>query len=543
MKPRVVIRKYLNVIDITADGKRPLGAAEYAIVTPRMEFNRVTHLFGRDVREDKSTGERIRQEVDHQRLYRYDEKGRLMCGAGYIDTVTAAMKSAGFRVELVDIGPPRDPKVFTPDWSRLRGHPEFRLRKHDRERFAERIADGGRIAPTDHKGVALARRVLQRDIIRAVVERMDRGLNGVVQVPPGVGKSYMFAEYMLAFPHAKIDITAPDIANSFKTWRHLTKYSGMVGLIGGGERHYGRCNVYVGPSLHHSKGDADLFLVDEAHKYMGDHLSEQLAVCTASPLSYAFTATPKGRRDGTDARLEGLFGPVIYKMSWPEAERYGLVVPIEVEWIDISLDHNPISDLSERDQEDINKKKRRGLWRNEARNKRIAARALQVPESEQVLIMVEKIEHAIALRRFLPGFELCYGQHDVEKFLRYEKDGDIEKGFAPMTLQRREDMRLDFESGALRRVIATDVWSTGVSFDRLAVLIRADGRSSPILDEQIPGRVSRTHPDKPAGLLIDCRDLFDRGLHQNAMARARNYREKGWRQIADPLGNAAGGKL
>jgi late competence protein required for DNA uptake (superfamily II DNA/RNA helicase) len=113
--------------------------------------------------------------------------------------------------------------------------------------------------------------------------------------------------------------------------------------------------------------------------------------------------------------------------------------------------------------------------------------------------------------------------------------GLIEGDFAPMTDRRREDLRLAFEDASLRRVIATDVWSTGVSFDRLAVLLRADARSSTIKDEQIPGRVSRTHPDKPAGLVIDCDDSFDQGFSRAFQSRKRNYRSKGWREVPSPL--------
>lgn len=538
---RAVIRRYKNVVDVTRDGKEPLTLSEYQLLMPRMSYHKVTQLFGKNIREDKDTGEKIKVEVEPQRLYRFDGRGRLICGAGFTDMIARTFRDAGYAVDVVDVSPPRKPGVLEPNWKRLRRYKEFRLVPGEREKLAAILARDGRIDPGDTENVSLARRVVQRDILKAVLARMERGLPGIVQVPPGVGKSFSFASYLILFDKARIDFVVPDIDNSRKTWRHLTKYAPGVGLVGGGSKSFGRCNVMVGHSLHLAKGDADIMAVDEGHAFMGDALSEKLAVASAGahaqhpgPVMITFTATPKGRRDGTDARMQGLFGPVIYKMTWPEAVRLGLVVPIEFEVLPVDVP-NPIDDLNDWQKDSLVWRKRVGLWRNEGRNSIIAKRVRMVPEGEQVLIMVESIEHAIHLRKLLPDFELCYGTHDVDRFAAYRKKGLIEGDFAPMTDHRREDLRLAFEDASLRRVIATDVWSTGVSFDRLAVLLRADARSSTIKDEQIPGRVSRTHPDKPAGLVIDCDDSFDQGFSRAFQSRKRNYRSKGWREVPSPL--------
>ncbi len=541
MSRRVVIRRYKNVVDVTADGKRPLTMAEYRMLLPRMSYLMVKQLFGKQIREDKDTGEKIKVAVEPQRLYRFDERGRLMCGSGFVDMIVETFSKAAYRVDLVDVSPQRDPEVLRPQWDRLRKYKEFRLLPGEREKLDELLKGDGCINPTDVANVSLARRVKQRDMMKAVIRRMEQGLPGIVKVPPGLGKSYAFAIYMLAFPKAKIAITTPDIDNSRKTWRHLTQYAPFVGLVGGGSKTYGQCTVYVGHSLHLIQGDEDIILVDEGHKFMGDSLSDKLAAATAGsradlpgPLCYMFTATPEGRRDGTDARLTGLGGPVVYDMDWPEAQRLGLVVPIEFEMLPIDIE-NPLDDLDERRRDDLIWRKRIGLWRNDARNALIARRASLFPEGEQALIMVESVEHAIRLRQLLPDYEVCYATHDEDRFLRYARSGLVDNGFEPMTPQRREDMRIAFERGRLRRVIATDVWATGVSFNRLAILLRADARSSPILDEQIPGRVSRTHPDKPAGLLIDCDDSFDYGFSRSARRRKKNYGSKGWREVPSPL--------
>jgi superfamily II DNA or RNA helicase len=93
-------------------------------------------------------------------------------------------------------------------------------------------------------------------------------------------------------------------------------------------------------------------------------------------------------------------------------------------------------------------------------------------------------------------------------------------------------MSKDFEAGTLKKVIATDVWSTGVDFPQLSVLIRADARASEIMDVQAPGRVVRRHDasGKDHGLVIDCMDYFDGALMRRSIERKRTYTKQGWEQ-------------
>ena len=72
-----------------------------------------------------------------------------------------------------------------------------------------------------------------------------------------------------------------------------------------------------------------------------------------------------------------------------------------------------------------------------------------------------------------------------------------------------------------------------MSFEQLAVLVRADARGSEILDTQAPGRVARIHEEsgKQVGIVIDCMDNFDRTLKNKSQKRYRNYSKKGWEQI------------
>jgi ERCC4-related helicase len=99
-----------------------------------------------------------------------------------------------------------------------------------------------------------------------------------------------------------------------------------------------------------------------------------------------------------------------------------------------------------------------------------------------------------------------------------------------MTPTRQIALTQDFEAGRLKKVIATPVWNVGVSFNQLAVLIRADAGSSAISDIQIPGRVSRISADKAYGVIHDYRDEFDSSFAHRARGRAKIYESNGWAQ-------------
>ena len=202
------------------------------------------------------------------------------------------------------------------------------------------------------------------------------------------------------------------------------------------------------------------------------------------------------------------------------------MVPIRVRWLDVRGE-SPCAGMVEV------QRARWGLWRNERRNSIISAEAKTFGDDEQVLIMVTTFEHAVHLKQHLPDFTLCYAERsDDTAFDRYVKAGMLSADEPKMTVQRRAQLREDFTSGKLKKVIATDVWSTGVSFNGLSILIRADARGSEIMDAQIPGRVCRLDQKtgKQEGLLIDCLDQFDSGYREAARKRRKNYEAKGWEQ-------------
>jgi superfamily II DNA or RNA helicase len=173
-------------------------------------------------------------------------------------------------------------------------------------------------------------------------------------------------------------------------------------------------------------------------------------------------------------------------------------------------------------------KKRWGLWRNDLRHAAFAADARAYAADHQVLMLCETIEHAVHMWQHLPEYQLCYAALADEELNFYQRHHYLPQNFQPMTPTLRDGLRAAFERGELKKVIATDVWSTGVNFPHLQTLYRLDGRESGIVNTQLPGRVSRIVAGKEVAEIVDSCDFFDKGFYRRARTRRQHYANNGW---------------
>lgn len=219
------------------------------------------------------------------------------------------------------------------------------------------------------------------------------------------------------------------------------------------------------------------------------------------------------------------FGPEVFRITYEECVALGLVVPIHVRWLPIRLQDNPCKGKTT-----TVSKKRWGIWRNWDRNRIIAEDARTYPADQQVLILVETTEHAVFLWNVLREFDLCYGTMDHEEFEGYKSSSLLPPSFQLTDAARRENMRKAFEAGTLKKVIATDVWSTGVDFVQLQTLYRADARESEIMNTQAPCRTSRVYDGKLCSEVIDCADFWDPAYERKSKKRKADYKRLHWTQ-------------
>ena len=343
----------------------------------------------------------------------------------------------------------------------------------------------------------------------------------------GFGKTYIINKLARAFPQAKIVVTVPYKQVALEIWEELREDLPGVGILGGGKRREGRVTVAVSHSLKHADRDANLVLADEAHRLLTPTFVRQLMRFTRAKM-FAFTATPEGRSDNRDRYLEAIFGPVRANVSYQEAVDYGNVVPLEVVAYDV-----PDGPAVAGEKDDV-KRKRLGLWRNDRRNQIIAqavrAQFEELGENTQLLITVEATEHAYRLAHLLQGFTVVHDTIDGDLRRRLEREGILKPGADLCTGKKVVEYKKKFSKGEIRHAIATSVWSVGVNFWDLQVLVRADGSPSMINNGQVPGRLSRhgRTVEKRSARVVDFCDSWDRVMAGRWKKRLAVYKDKGW---------------
>ena len=414
---------------------------------------------------------------------------KLITNYGYYPRVKNELLGLGYRVAFKDLTPHPNPSVFEPLWSRTKN---------------------------------VAWRHKQKETIEAILSNPY----GRIDCPTGYGKSFIIQQIARLLPKATIHVTTKGAKVIRDIHKALSVALPDVGLIGAGKNSIGhRVQCFCADSLHRSDGKADILLADEGHELAAQSYLEQLAKYRYTRM-YMFSASQDQRLDKRDFELEGIFGPIIMQIKYQEALRHDMIVDIEVRWRDVHMQRNPCDGMQD------TFKDRFGIWRNDYRNSLIAEDARSYPD-EQVLILVDTIEHGLYIRKLLPEFTFVYAQNglSVEDRFRYENKKLMTADDPIMTSKLRAQYESDFESGKLKKAIATGIWNQGVNFHKLQVLIRADAGGSPIGDTQLPGRVCRLSDGKAYGVVHDYRDQFDEGLERRAHSRRRNYAKHGWKQI------------
>lgn len=492
---QMVIRKYGNLIDISPDGRQPTPPQIIELLTPSMTYIYKEVLRGAEA-YDAATGDRHRVRLETRKLWQLSTDGKLTTGAGYLTSIVGMLTRAGYDPRFVDISPPHQRTTrYDADWANLHKYITFRPRQEE------------------------------------CVQRIVANYGGIIKAVTGFGKTTLIAAMALLFPKAKIHIIVRPIDVAERIVRDLTRFIPDVGQVGGGKKRWRRVTVVTADSLHLSDGDADFLFCDEVHQLVAPTYAEPLSHLYRWSRNYGFSATPYGRNDGAQARLECLFGPMIFELTYEEAVRLGLVVPMRVHWLQMRMDNNPAANKTT----DLSRK-RWGIWRNMERNYAFAKYIEDTYQPDvQVLTLVESIEHAVNMLQVMPHAVLAYGMMKPDDFANYVRSKQLPANFPEMTAARRVALREGFERGEIKRAIATDVWATGVDFQRLQVVVRADDRDSEILSAQGPGRGSRLFTDEQGvsklyAETIDSIDYFDKSFLAKSRGRYRAYKELGWDQ-------------
>lgn len=383
---------------------------------------------------------------------------------------------------------------------------------------------------------------------------------GCLDLSTGGGKSsYFMAAICRLFPHTRILIMVPQsrgIAIA-KTIRAKLMENGVFpGLVMASKCELNERVLIANPHGVLTKLGG---LCDQIRIVIADEVYTTAAPTAANALSqirfarmYGLADGPFTRGDGRNMLIESYFGPVVARSTYQESVKHGMVVPLRVLTFDVHPSAEPAMIPSSTEA-----CKRVCYWRNRIRNQAIAesleygAKFLGMPLAEcQTLILVECLEHALRLQQMLPNFVIAHAgsvgaarrKALVDQLVPIESDDVTRVSMTEklneqldMSSKRLDKLREDFESGTLKHAIATPIWSAGVDFTCLRMLVRADGRSGEISNIQWTGRSSRLAEGKSFGLVLDYLDKFSDWSAGRAERRLKIYRGRGHEILSSQL--------
>jgi len=345
---------------------------------------------------------------------------------------------------------------------------------------------------------------------KEAIEIMSQTSGGIIIAAPGYGKSETIGVLPCIFPEARILVCSyrkqvySEIASRLKKYvlPGTKMFIQGLKLITQHAVQQSRVVVCGNRSLVKilSYGDNyDLTILDEAHQACAPETFRVLATLV-KPRIFGLTGS-FNRSDGAQFRLLGLCGPQLMEIDMRKAVEEGMVVPISVLWCPVQLQFDPTAGCH------AAYKKHRGIWYNNFRNKLIAGAARSYDDATQVLIIVETVKHATALKALLPEF-----------FVVSADTPDLDR------------IRGAFKKGTMKKVIATGTWREGVDFPSLAVLINATGTKSEIANIQLTGRVSRPGENKVIGVVYDFYDYWNHEFRYFSSERKKLYEKQGYKQ-------------
>jgi superfamily II DNA or RNA helicase len=305
--------------------------------------------------------------------------------------------------------------------------------------------------------------------------------SGLYKAPTRYGKSVAIANTIAVYPGLKTVLAAPGADLLSQTVEELQKRlpdRQVKGVFTGskGKKPSDDITVCSLDSLHKMEPESvRLLLVDEPHAAVSkSRLPELLKFRNARIFGYG--ATLSGRFDQADKLITGLFGPVLAHKTFREAVAEKVICNIVVWLVEIPFTPQFIRQRLHA--------YRSLVYESDHFHRTVAEIAREVvPMAWQTLMFVKEADQVDILKRYLPETEVAVA--------------------ARLTNLERKDLFLRMKEGNVKRCAATDIYSTGVTFPDLRVVINSAGGGGSITGTQKPGRLAQNRPGKEAGYLID----------------------------------------
>lgn len=368
---------------------------------------------------------------------------------------------------------------------------------------------------------------------------------GVVVLPTGAGKSYVALQALLACQRSTL-VVVPTI-DLVQQWADdLAQRLGCeVGRYGGGERELADITVATYDSAvlfmpwhGHRFG---LVVFDECHHLPAEATSQAARQCLA-PFRLGLTATPE-RRDGLDARLAELIGPIVHRTPISALEGQYLA-NYQVELIEVAMDADEAAAYASARARYLACVRRFGIdlsapdgWQ------RFLAAAARDAEGRAALAAWRTQQRlARANRAKLAVLWQLLARHAGERVLVFTDDNDTaydigRQAVLPVLTHHtrppeRRAMLAAFRTGRWPVLVTSRVLNEGVDVPEAAVGIVVSGTGSVREHVQRLGRILRARPGKVAVLY----ELVSAGTAEHATSERRRahaaFGAEDWREEA-----------
>jgi len=370
---------------------------------------------------------------------------------------------------------------------------------------------------------------------------------GIISAATGFGKSYIIASIIKAYdpellrargtPTCLVTVKDQEIClQNYEKLKELFPDREVGVLCSSKTRHSDDILSVTLDSLHRANMDeVGIMLVDEVHEAATASRSDKLAKAV-NARRWGFSATATGRFDNSDLVTEGLVGPQIYSYSYQDGVRDGVLVPIEVLWLNVppptTIDLPYYLNLKQRLA-----KYRHGVEHNAGQKALINEILDRIDEDEEQILCI--MQHTEQMNALVEGRKDVTCVHAVTDSSKLSS-----RGLTNLSAVSKKDRKKAYEgmkTGEIRKAMSTYVYKQGVDFPGLSVLIQAGGGGSKIASAQIPGRCSRLSDGKDRAYLVDFwhpwdQKVTDEGklrdgpILRDDKARRRIYKKLGFTQ-------------
>lgn len=337
--------------------------------------------------------------------------------------------------------------------------------------------------------------------------------HGGVELPTGAGKTAII-EQLCKYHGLKTVVVTPSSSITHQIHDLLLERFGAkyVGMYGGSKKKtsklitvctaQGLARLDPSSEAYQELQAADVMIFDESHTCPAETFEK---VCTgvlgAAPYRYFLSAT-QVRPDGSEVKLKGIIGPIVYRKSFRELVDAGYLARPVFRMFTVPTTGTPNGG-------DVNRETRAQLFMNPHVNALaadIAQKAVTVG-GRQALILIDE-----------------YSQYDILKnYLQHAHT--FVSGETPQA--EREAAIAAFNDGKISVLVGTSAISTGVDLRPVGCLIYLQGGMSEIQVKQALGRGTRVVPGKTDVWVVDFVVKGSRSMERHAKARQAIYEGMG----------------